>query len=58
MSNTFLTKKFVFNEDEIAQILNTPRKKFKQSNTFNDLQLTKEERIAHASSILKSNKWK
>ena len=58
MSNTFLTKKFVLNEDEIAQILNTPSKKIKQCNTFNDLQLTKRERIAHASSILKLNKWK
>ena len=58
MNKTFLTNRFVLNEHEIAQILDTPSKKIKQSNTFNDLQLTKEERIAHASSILKSNKWK
>ena len=58
MNKTFLTKRFVLNEHEIAQILDTTSKNIKQSNTFNDLQLTKGERIAHASSILKSNKWK
>lgn len=58
MATTAITGKFVLNEDEVTQILETPRKKIRQTNAFNDLNLTKDERIAHAANILKSNKWK
>ncbi|MBN8208927.1 hypothetical protein JI666_09235 [Bacillus sp. NTK071] len=58
MATIAITRKFVLNEEEVTQILATPRKEIRQTNAFNDLNLSKDERVTHAANILKSNKWR
>ncbi|WP_404430730.1 hypothetical protein [Sutcliffiella horikoshii] len=56
VASSTINKRFTVSESEVQKILSTPSTKLPTNTTFNDLQLTKEERIAHASTILNSRK--
>jgi hypothetical protein len=47
---------YTLNEREAKKILETPRKRISESNIFNDLKLSRTERIQHAANILNSRK--
>ncbi|WP_230129808.1 hypothetical protein [Bacillus sp. CECT 9360] len=53
-----LYERFTLNEDEVDKIIATPRTKIPEVNVFNDIMLSKKERIAHAANILKRRKCK
>ena len=56
MATETLCKHYTINEEEANLILNTKPIKIKESGIFNDLNLSKRERLAHAASILNSRK--
>lgn len=58
MATEVLEQYFTLNEEEANKILKTPRTIIKENNIFNDIHLTKKERIAHAANILSSRKCK
>ncbi|MED3792415.1 hypothetical protein P4571_08160 [Niallia alba] len=49
-------KKYTLNESEAKMIAETPRRKVVKTGIFNDLDLTKSDRIKRAASILDSRK--
>ncbi|WP_142383385.1 hypothetical protein [Bacillus sp. V3-13] len=56
MATSTLYERFTLNESEVKQIISTPRTQITEINVFNDVKLTKEERVAHSANILKSRK--
>jgi hypothetical protein len=58
MATETLKRNYTLNEHEAQKILSTPRTIIKQSNVFNDIHLSKKERVAYAKNILKSRKCK
>jgi len=50
--------RFTLNEEEVDRIIATPRTEIPEVNVFNDIMLSKKERIAHAANILKKRKCK
>jgi hypothetical protein len=44
------------NESEAVKILKTPRRSIKETDVFNDINLSHEEKIKHATNILNSRK--
>lgn len=49
---------YELNQKQVKQILSTEPTKIKESDVFNDLKLTHDERIEHARKILNSRKVK
>ncbi|MFK4388807.1 hypothetical protein ABH916_000735 [Peribacillus frigoritolerans] len=58
MATTTMDERFTLNEKELDQIIATPRTVIPEVNVFNDIMLSKKERIAHAANILKRRKCK
>ncbi|WP_158701661.1 hypothetical protein [Lentibacillus sp. Marseille-P4043] len=56
MATKALETNYTLNEYEAKEILMTPRKLIKESHIFNDINLSREEKIKHAASILKSRR--
>lgn len=56
MATKALDTNFTLNESEAIEILRAPRRTIKESTIFNDLKLSREEKVKHASKILNSRK--
>ena len=56
MATKTLDTKFTLNESEAMEILKTSRRVIKESNIFNDIKLSRTEKVKHASDILESRK--
>lgn len=51
--NRALDTNYTLNESEAKKILMTPKRFIKESSTFNDIKLPREERLKYASGILR-----
>lgn len=58
MATSTLYKKFSLNEEDVQKLISTPIKTIKESNVFNDIKLNEKDRVAHATKIMASRKWK
>ncbi|WLR52013.1 hypothetical protein LC040_03620 [Bacillus tianshenii] len=58
MATESINKKFSLDHDMAKQIIRSKPTKIIPTNTFNDIKLSKEERISKAKGILKSKRWK
>lgn len=58
MATSTLYKKFSLNEEEVQKLISTPIKTIKESYIFNDIELNEKDRVAHATKIMASRKWK
>lgn len=58
MASEIIYRPFSLNEEACKKMISSSRTKIKESNVFNDLNLNKSERIAHAARILNSRKCK
>jgi hypothetical protein len=56
MATKALDTNFTLNESEAMEIIRAPRRMIKESKIFNDIKLSRDEKIKHASNILNSRK--
>ncbi|MEK5107206.1 hypothetical protein MHI57_10680 [Cytobacillus sp. FSL K6-0129] len=56
MATQVLETQYTLNEQEAIQILETPLKSITETNVFNDINLSRADRIKHAANILNSRK--
>ena len=50
--------KWTLNDEEVSQIINTPKAELEEIEVFNDINLTKSERVHYAAKIIESRKNK
>lgn len=58
MATETIFQRFTLDENESRKILSTPRTRINETNVFNDIKLSKKERMANAKRILNSRKCK
>ncbi|MBY6087016.1 hypothetical protein ABEP42_27130 [Priestia megaterium] len=58
MSTAVLNEAFILNESDIEKILSTPSKKLPETKALHDINLSHDERIKNAKSILASRRCK
>lgn len=56
LATQVLETQYTLNEQEAIQILETPLKSITETNVFNDINLSRADRIKHAANILNSRK--
>ncbi|MDW0113122.1 hypothetical protein QT711_07980 [Sporosarcina saromensis] len=58
MATETIFQRFTLDEEASRKIITTPRTQIRHTNTFNDIKLTKSERIANVAKILNYRKCK
>ena len=58
MATSTLYEKFTLDESAAQKLVSTPITKVKETNVFSDINLNEKERVAYATKLLASRKWK
>ncbi|MDN3451661.1 hypothetical protein QMA09_15790 [Planococcus sp. APC 3906] len=58
MATSTLYEKFILDEAAAQKLISTPATKVKETNVFSDINLNEKERVARATKLLASRKWK